>query len=899
MEAIQIISQDLFDKVRSRFSNLEMGDKTGAVTIDPAQARFFDFDFVIEGNNLGRVSISLGDLGSLKVYYSQGITENRDDPVRRMWYGFLREMRYFAKRRLLRFDTRDIAKTNLDKNDFKHLAATQGPKEQDMNTMNENKKTRQRVSENASRQEMENLAETMTLDQFCSVYGDDDWVVKFWHDVNSEQGVSEDMDSLTFWKQQAQKAGGSDKIDWHAIGVEHGRQGINLNPPYGAGARAVTLYGKGLDAGQKDMAEGLQEGRWNNKSSRKTSRAVQGKTEVIVRHAHAVDEEYAGSRSQRKNIKAIFIQNKEGERFKYPFIHTAGAFAMAQHVDHGGTPHDPAGKAIIGMSEQIAQLGEFQRKVQHASLHDDATGITERAIGRLHELKSQIAALGRCSHYESWMEEFNEEDMMNDGLTMDEVTMEQYKQTFTQSSFQEELAGYFPLLHRIMSEVNQVDLADYVQEERSETKDETGRVVSWKDEGEWKASSKKDGRGRVANLSDKARRETEKMSKEKSPAQSIDAFEDWAEATEQGRLTDDQIALMKQALEELPQDQSGPELKLGPDGQTAWQFFNELGIEDSDLEDKFKDMANVDAETNALEVFKLWATDNYPELTVALGMSGTQAPAQEPAPAEPVPDQPVTPETPAAENMDGSGIPKMMSKEGMIKEVAKIVKSFYNRDNPDVGPFRGEEGIVIDVKKKISEMFGEQAGEQAEQMASMFMEKLTQEYQERHGKPVGGDGLSIDGLKEILNRIKGKVEGIGDQGHGGEDFNTNIMSAEEKNPDHSHQYDTTMRHADNPTVQQRMAAHDIKPGVAGYRDRIDMLHDLERTGKVKSESPNKSDIPAAQRKAQGGDWKVTGKDLEKERTRSPTSPEGLAALKAKLGMSEGLTDILKLAGLKK
>jgi hypothetical protein len=108
-----------------------------------------------------------------------------------------------------------------------------------------------------------------------------------------------------------------------------------------------------------------------------------------------------------------------------------------------------------------------------------------------------------------------------------------------------------------------------------------------------------------------------------------------------------------------------------------------------------------------------------------------------------------------------------------------------------------------------------------------------------------------------------------------------------------------MKHADNPSVQQRLAAHDIKPGIAGYRDRIDMLKDLERTGKLKSESPNKSDIPAAQRKAQGGDWKVTGKDLEKERTQSPTSPEGLKALKAKLGMSEGLTDILRLSGLAK
>jgi hypothetical protein len=56
-----------------------------------------------------------------------------------------------------------------------------------------------------------------------------------------------------------------------------------------------------------------------------------------------------------------------------------------------------------------------------------------------------------------------------------------------------------------------------------------------------------------------------------------------------------------------------------------------------------------------------------------------------------------------------------------------------------------------------------------------------------------------------------------------------------ENSQHSHQYDVTMKHAKNPTVQQRMAAHDIKPGTAGYRDRIDLLKDLERTGKLKKE----------------------------------------------------------------
>ena len=181
MKPIQIISQDLFDKVRSRFTNLEMGDETGSVTIDPADARFFDFDFVSEGTNLGRVSISINDGGSLKVYYSQGITENQDTPVKKEWFGFLREMRLFAMRRLLRFDTRDIAKTNLDKNDFQHLAQTQGPKEpEDMTTMNESKKKKQGVTESLQNPAQEQINQILRSQAPNGNYEDDrylDWII--------------------------------------------------------------------------------------------------------------------------------------------------------------------------------------------------------------------------------------------------------------------------------------------------------------------------------------------------------------------------------------------------------------------------------------------------------------------------------------------------------------------------------------------------------------------------------------------------------------------------------------------------------------------------------------------------------------------------------------------------
>jgi hypothetical protein len=708
MKAIQIISQDLFDKVRSRFTNLEMGDETGAVTIDPAEARFFDFDFVNEGVNLGRVSISLNDLGSLKIYYSQGITENQDDPSKQVWYGFLKEMRMFAMRRLLRFDTRDIAKTNLDRNDFQHLAATQAPKEEDP-TMN------------------------------------------------------------------------------------------------------------------------MNESRWNQKSSKKTSRAVKGATEVIVRHHKAVDEMYPGARSQRNNIKAIYIQNRDGERFKYPFIHPAGAFAMAQHVDHGGVPHDPAGKAIVRMSEQIAQLQEFQRQVQHTSLHDDAMGITERAVGRLNELKATIEALSKRHHYESWVGELAGVDQGDDLMELDPVTMETYRAKFTETNFKEDLASFFPLIHRIMQETNTVDLEEYVSEE-------TDICPDCKEDPCVCDSGVKEG--------------------------AFSKFEEWAEATEQGKLTDDEIEALKQAMNELPNG----ELELGPDGQTAWQFFSGLGLSDSDLEDKFKSASELDPSADPMEVLKMWAQESYPELLVALGLSGTgqEQPAPEMPPAAPAPAAPPA-QPPVAEGKEGN----------MVQEVAKIVKSFYNRDNPEVGPFRGGEGIALDVKKQIAEKFGEEAGEQAAQMAEQFMNKLTMEWQQRHGTPVNGDdGLAR--LKELVGNIKAKVEGR-----------------------ESHQASTTMKHVDASNASDsekdaiRQASKDIKPGVKGYSDRADALKAAgvpDDRGPNES-GPDKSQVPAYKRKEQGGDWKMSTKDLEKEKTNSPTSSAGLARKKAELGMSEGPGDL--------
>ena len=51
----------------------------------------------------------------------------------------------------------------------------------------------------------------------------------------------------------------------------------------------------------------------------------------------------------------------------------------------------------------------------------------------------------------------------------------------------------------------------------------------------------------------------------------------------------------------------------------------------------------------------------------------------------------------------------------------------------------------------------------------------------------------------------------------------------------SHQARTTMKHIVNPTPGEKRAAKDIKPGIAGYRDRVAMLKSAEARGALKKE----------------------------------------------------------------
>lgn len=123
MDNIKKVAEELFDKVRSRFENVVLGDENANETDEISQARFFNFDYKSKsGKNYGNITISLVDDDRLKVFFSKSLTDKFDDADRNEWYDFLKDLRYFSKRNMMAFDPRDINRDNLTIRDVKQIS---------------------------------------------------------------------------------------------------------------------------------------------------------------------------------------------------------------------------------------------------------------------------------------------------------------------------------------------------------------------------------------------------------------------------------------------------------------------------------------------------------------------------------------------------------------------------------------------------------------------------------------------------------------------------------------------------------------------------------------------------------------------------------------------------------
>lgn len=182
--------------------------------------------------------------------------------------------------------------------------------------------------------------------------------------------------------------------------------------------------------------------------SRKSSYQTLESAKLIIKHSSDVNECCRGSRS--RNIKAIFIENSVGERYKFPSNNLAGGRAMLRHVKEGGIPYDAFGKHIIEQCNELKKLKEFRRYTQRNNLvNENTSDILEAVAGRIATIRENLKKWQGVKNYAQAVEEFNEEEIV-------EGDYSEIKDKFTVSYFDEAVEDALPYVHSLVQEMRSI-----------------------------------------------------------------------------------------------------------------------------------------------------------------------------------------------------------------------------------------------------------------------------------------------------------------------------------------------------------------------------------------------------------------------------------------------------------
>jgi len=199
-----------------------------------------------------------------------------------------------------------------------------------------------------------------------------------------------------------------------------------------------------VNRGETQMAESKMYG------THKTSFQKFGSAKLSIKHTGNIIE----GESRNKKIGSLFIENSQGEKFKYPFKHLSGARAMAIHVSEGGHPYDDFGKHITSLSEELSNLRKFKTYMGRSSVMAESLAEHMGTVNeRITTVKKRIQTLQKPTMYKEALEEFvviEESEVPADVASnwIDQLTIKQ---------FNEDLKDVFPYIYKLVGEATQAD----------------------------------------------------------------------------------------------------------------------------------------------------------------------------------------------------------------------------------------------------------------------------------------------------------------------------------------------------------------------------------------------------------------------------------------------------------
>jgi hypothetical protein len=376
----------------------------------------------------------------------------------------------------------------------------------------------------------------------------------------------------------------------------------------------------------------------------KTSYQNLGTAKIIVKHSAPVNFENPAGRAQR--IESIYIENAEGERFKYPYKHLNGARALAQHVSHGGTPYDGIGVHVIGLSEELNKLRMFKNYVERNDMVSEAMGsLNQKVVERINSVKKEISVLQTAKNYETFAESFTEQTPVE----IPEEIINDWIDRLTIRTFNEELKNVFPYIFKLVDEqdipVKEINLEDLISEDEDFDEEDT-------------------------------------ISVEEKELQQYESMLDKIVEGSSELFSKDETA-QEAAIQTLDQLINNP-IPVGVDGNNAIESLNGI-IDDKELFDIFKELADVNEEMDIRSVLKDYVEikdkENGTNVLSQLTFSGIEDPSTEIPVDEPEPEPEPAPAQQAPQPVQPAAMPAMPAAGVVPQQPAPVTASIEHTGN--------------------------------------------------------------------------------------------------------------------------------------------------------------------------------------------------------------------------
>lgn len=235
-------------------------------------------------------------------------------------------------------------------------------------------------------------------------------------------------------------------------------------------------------------------------------------------------------------------------------------------------------------------------------------------------------------------------------------------------------------------------------------------------------------------------------------------------------------------------------------------------------------------------------------------------------------------------------------KKGVSEQMKKSFNTFVEQHTPDL-----TEEQLKELEQELNEVLGKNAnaGEWIHDFVHSDNPKFAGKSKEKrkqmalaayYAKKRNEEVEHIKEEEHMDEALKGKQHKLDKNKNGkldSQDFKLLRKEDAELEEGQSHQARVTMKHIVNPTPGEKKAAKDIKPGIAGFRDRVAMLKSAEARGALKKEEAEleegmKAYVSSTPPKlGEKGSHDVVGKDGKVVKS-FPHSKEGMMAAQSHL-----------------